>query len=314
MGASTSFFHDQPQQAQIVTADVLSSGALIAANGHSQERFQFCLFIALLLHALFILAVGFSKPKPAPKQAALEVTMAIYQSEKAPDKADFIAQANQLGSGSLDKAALPSTTELADFHSNQIQEITPDVAKTQKQQLAKQTAITAKAPSKKMVDEKVQDDLEEQELTQQESTSLLQRNMEIASLEARLAQEKQRYAKRPRKKQLTAASTKQADDAAYLDAWRTRVETVGNQDYESLGIDRLFGELRLLVALNANGTINDIKVLKSSGHKIMDDAAIKVVRKAAPFDPFPAELRKETDILEIIRTWRFEKGQYISSF
>lgn len=295
-------------------ANALTSNPLPSALGHNQERFQFCLFIALLLHAILILAVGFSHPKPGPKQASLEVTMAIYQSDQAPEKADFIAQANQLGSGSLDKAALPSTTEIADFHSNKIQEITPDVAKTQKQQLSQKTAITAKAPSSSSVDDKEQAELKEQELTQQESTSLLQRNMEIASLEARLAQEKQRYAKRPRKKQFTAASTQQADDAAYLDSWRTRVETVGNQDYEALGVDRLYGELRLMVALNANGTINDIKVLKSSGHKIMDDAAIKVVRKAAPFDAFPPELRKETDILEIIRTWRFEKGRYISSY
>jgi protein TonB len=297
-----------------VTADVLSSGALPTALSNSQERFQFCLFIAILLHAIFILAMGFTHSKPGPKQASLEVTMAIYQSEHAPDKADFIAQANQLGSGSLDKAALPSTTELADFHSNKIQEITPDVAKTQKKQLAQKTAITAQAPSPNVADEKERINREEQELTQQESTSLLQRNLEIASLEARLAQEKQRYAKRPRKKQLTAASTQQADDAAYLDAWRTRVETVGNQDYETLGVDRLYGELRLMVALNADGTINNIQILKSSGHKAIDDAAIKVVRKAAPFDAFPPELRKETDILEIIRTWRFEKGQYISSF
>lgn len=293
----------------------MSDYASPTSSGLTQERFQFCLFIALLLHALFIFGVGFNQPQASPKQASLEVTMAIYNSEQPPEKADFVAQANQLGSGSLDKAALPSTTELADFHSNQIQEVTPEVSKTRNQQLATKTAISAQAPSTLVVHEKEQDDLNEQEdLTPQDSTSLLERNLEIASLEARLAQKKQLYAKRPRKKQLTAASTRQADDAAYLDTWRTRIETVGNQDYETLGIDSLYGELRLLVALNADGTIHQIKLLQSSGHKVVDDAAIKIVRKAAPFDAFPPELRKDTDILEIIRTWKFEKGHYLSSF
>ncbi len=293
----------------------MSDYASPTPSGLNQERFQFCLFIALLLHALFIFGVGFNQPQASSKQASLEVTMAIYNSEQPPEKADFVAQANQLGSGSLDEAALPSTTELADFHSNQIQEVTPEVSKTQNQQVAKKTAISAQAPSPLVVHEKELVDLTEQEeLTHQESTSLLERNLEIASLEARLAQKKQLYAKRPRKKQLTAASTQQADDAAYLDSWRTRIETVGNQDYETLGIDSLYGELRLLVALNADGTIHQIKLLKSSGHKVVDDAAIKIVRKAAPFDAFPPEIRKATDILEIIRTWKFEKGHYLSSF
>ncbi len=296
----------------------MSDYALAASSGFSgnlsQERFQFCLFVALLLHALLILGVGFSQPKASPKQASLEVTMAMYHSDKAPDKADFVAQANQVGSGSLDKAALPSTNKLADFHSNQIQEVTPEAAKSKSKKALKKSAISAQAPSTQSVADTEQPDQQEQEQSQQDSTSLLQRNMEIASLEARLAQEQQRYAKRPRKKQLTAASTQQADDAAYLDSWRTRVETIGNQDYETLGVNNLFGELRLMVALNANGTINQIKILKSSGHKAVDNAAIKVVRKAAPFDAFPPQMRKDTDILEIIRTWRFEKGNYLSSF
>lgn len=293
-----------------VTYDYHASGTAPQLN---QERFQFCLFVALLLHALLIFGVGFSQPKAAAKQAALEVTMAMYKSEKAPEKPDFLAQAHQQGSGSLDKKALPSTTQMADFHNNTIQEVSPAAQKKSANATDKQAVISTKASSKKITAQQ-RLEISNPSPEQADSASLLQRNMEIASLEARLAQEKQRYAKRPRKKQLTAASTQQAADAAYLDSWRTRIETIGNQDYEALGVNNLYGQLRLLVALNADGTIQQIQVLQSSGQKIVDAAAIKVVRMAAPFDPFPPDLRKDTDILEIIRTWKFEKGRYLSSY
>jgi protein TonB len=135
----------------------------------------------------------------------------------------------------------------------------------------------------------------------------------IASLEARLDEQQQAYAERPRVKRLTALSARAAADAAYLHNWRARVEAVGNRYYpEASSRYGIYGDLRLLVAIRHDGEIENIEVLSSSGHAVLDEAAIRIVRMASPFDPFPPELRETTDRLEIIRTWKFSKNRLSS--
>ena len=66
----------------------------------------------------------------------------------------------------------------------------------------------------------------------------------------------------------------------------------------------------MLVALLPDGTIKEVRILKSSGTKLLDDSAVRIVRLAAPFAPFPDDLRREVDVLQIIRTWKFQNNQY----
>jgi protein TonB len=108
-------------------------------------------------------------------------------------------------------------------------------------------------------------------------------------------------------------SARAAIDAAYLHNWRTRVEAVGNR-YYPVASSRygIYGDLRLLVAIRYDGQIDNIEILSSSGHAVLDEAAIRIVRMAAPFDPFPPELRATTDMLEIIRTWKFRQNRLSS--
>jgi len=114
-------------------------------------------------------------------------------------------------------------------------------------------------------------------------------------------------------KRLTSLSTREAVDAAYLHDWRRRVEAVGNQYYPEASLRYgIYGSLRLLVVINHDGQLEDIQVLASSGFAVLDEAAIKIVRMAAPFAPFPAELRASADKLEIIRTWQFEENRLSS--
>jgi protein TonB len=99
-----------------------------------------------------------------------------------------------------------------------------------------------------------------------------------------------------------------------LHNWRSKVETIGNQHYPSkakqLG---LYGNLRMVVSILPNGEVHQVKILQSSGHKILDQAAIKIVHLAAPYDPFPLAMQRKVDVLEIIRTWRFHKDRLTSS-
>ncbi len=284
----------------------------------ASDRMLFTLFLAGILHALLILGVGFEMPEPRPAASSLEIVRAQSCSENAPDEADFLAQANQEGSGELDKTALPTTDELAQFEDVQVREIQPiEQTASQKQDNdASQKIITTQGSSRQQIalqtpspeDRKV-------EMSKEERLAMIQRSLEIASLEAQLEEQKQIHAKRPRKRQLTSVSTRESRDAYYLQGWSKKIETVGNLNYPAEARrKKIYGSLRLMVAVRADGSVQEVRVLKSSGHRVLDQAAVEIVRIAAPFSPFPPEIRSDTDILEIIRTWQFEKGDRLSSF
>ena len=137
------------------------------------------------------------------------------------------------------------------------------------------------------------------------AAALVTRSMAMASLSAEIDQKLQAYAERPRRKWITARTT-ESKYAAYMDAWRLKVERVGNLNYpDEARRKRLSGALLLDVALNADGSINTVTLRRSSGHKVLDDAAIRIVKLAAPYSRFPPAIAAETDILHIERTWRF---------
>ena len=281
---------------------------------HSDTLFK-TLLVTSLLHVVILAGVSFSQAVTQSTQTSLDVTLVQHKSDKAPKKADFIAQANQEGSGTLDKKALISTTEMADFYDNTIREIQPiPESAPELQQETIDELISTFAPSpretalKKTQEQEKKSEISHEKITNE--TFLEKQNFEIASLEAQLREMKQAFAKKPRRKQLTAMSTQENKYAIYLDAWRIRVETVGNLHYPELDISGLFGHVRLMVAVKNDGTLHEVRILKSSGQAALDQAAIRVVRLASPFDPFPEDVRKENDILDIIRTWQFEKGRY----
>lgn len=137
------------------------------------------------------------------------------------------------------------------------------------------------------------------------ATALMTNSLKIASLSAQIRQKLQAKAERPRRK-FISASTKEYKYASYMEAWRSKVERVGNLNYpEDARKNKLSGNLILDVALNSDGSINQITVRRSSGHQVLDDASIRIVELAAPYSPFPDHIREETDILHITRTWQF---------
>lgn len=284
----------------------------------SSDRMLFNLFIALMLHAVLIFGIAFKASEKAKEASSLSVTLVATHSNEVPKDPDFLAQTNQEGSGTLAEKSELSTDQLTDFQDNQIHEIQPMEPSAPQQEVVEfnsEQVIHSEghSPFKTSLIAKQEVD-EHPELPSDTELSILQRSMEIASLEAQLREKKEALAKRPRKRQLTAVSAKESRDAIYLDSWRQKVETVGNLNYpEKARENKIYGSLRLMVAVNADGTIREVEVLKSSGQKILDDAALRIVRMAAPFQSFPAELKSDTDVLEIIRTWQFTKGHYLSS-
>ena len=137
------------------------------------------------------------------------------------------------------------------------------------------------------------------------ATALLTNSFKIASLSAEIRRKLQDKANRPRRK-FISASTKEYKYASYMEAWRAKVERVGNLNYpDDARKKKLSGSLILDVALNADGSVYRITVRRSSGIKILDDAAIRIVELSSPFAPFPDQIKGETDILHITRTWQF---------
>lgn len=137
------------------------------------------------------------------------------------------------------------------------------------------------------------------------ATALMTNSLKIASLSAQIRRKLQAKAERPKRK-FISASTKEYKYASYMEAWRSKVERVGNLNYpDAARKNKLSGSLILDVALNQDGSINRITVRRSSGHQVLDDAAIRIVKLASPYSPFPDHIREETDILHITRTWQF---------
>ncbi|HLT63576.1 MAG TPA: energy transducer TonB [Pseudohongiella sp.] len=278
------------------------------------ERFGFTFFLSACLHVIIIAGVGFSFITESASTPAIEITLAYYQSDVAPDDADFVAQANQIGSGVSDEAAAPATPFESVIHDDVIQEVqpipTPAPAAMQLQDVRVLTSTESDEELRQQMDSlEAEDTAALSEYSSPEDIALA-----IASLQAQLDLQQQAYAKRPRRYTISSASTKQRHDALYLDNWRKRIELIGNEHYpEEARQQEIFGSLRMMVTLRPDGSVAEIRILQGSGHLILDQAAVDIVRMASPFDPFPEEMRSDVDLLEIIRTWRFRPGNSFTS-
>lgn len=274
------------------------------------DRFSFAIFLAGIVHLLIIFGIGFALPEKQNSATTLDVTLAQTHQQDAPDEADFLAQSNQVGSGSLNERAEMTTTELADYAAEEIRRTQPVQQKASAQKpVPHDRANITSIDSDFFVDSRrLQQEIEAFDLPQGPTKSLLERSLEIASLEAKLDRQRQTLSKKPRTRRLTATSTRQSSDALYMNQWLRKIETVGNLNYPvEAKRQNISGSLRLLVAVRADGTIHEMQVLESSGYSVLDDAAKQIVRLAAPFAPFNDEMRKNTDVLEIIRTWQFKQ-------
>ncbi|MGH8421474.1 MAG: energy transducer TonB, partial [Pseudomonas fluorescens] len=229
------------------------------------DRLGFTLFLAALIHLALLLGVGFTMVEPKQISKTLEITLATFKSEKKPEKADFLAQENQEGSGTLDKKAIPKTTEVAPFQDNKVQKVTPPpAAKPQVPEAAPKAAVTTVAPKPKKAATKTE---EPKPVTKPAVAAPTfdseQLSTDIASLEAELANEQQLYAKRPRIHRLSAASTMRDKGAWYKDEWRKKVERIGNLNYpDEARRKQIYGNLRLMVSINRDGSLFEVLVLE----------------------------------------------------
>lgn len=292
------------------SAAVLQSDEILSSPVDTGDRLSFTFFLAIAIHALVLLGIGFKLPTQSNTSQTIEITLATHKAARAPEDADFLAQHNQEASGTIDQAKQLTTEKHAEFADSQIRDVNPmpqQQAASIKQHQEQQLLTTAGTSQRKTQMKLSADPRDEREQAQGllENQPLI--SAEIASLQAKLDKQRQEYAKRPRIRTLTSVSTKASFDAKYLHEWGAKIEQVGNRNYPKEALSRhITGNLRLSVVINPDGSIYEVKVLQSSGQRVLDDAARQIVRLAAPFAIFPPEIRQQADRLQIIRTWNFE--------
>jgi len=288
-------------------------------SGFSQnDRLGVSVFGSFLVHMVVILGVTFTVPKlrELPGLPTLEITLVQTASDKRPKDPEFLAQANQDGGGDSDSSDI-AKNPLPVREISPVNRDFPTFQSVPQKRVQSEREITTLLTQEDARKIKARDAKPDKKDLQQQPPNLglmarAQIQEERARLNAEISRTWQEYQKRPRHMFLNAR-TEEYKYAAYMDAWRAKVERIGNLNYpEEAKQLHLMGNLLLDVALNADGTINNISIRRSSGQKILDDAAIRIVELAAPFAPFPPDIRADTDVLHITRTWKFNESQLSS--
>ncbi len=274
------------------------------------DRLGLTLFFAAVIHAMIIFGVGFSadlRTPPAPN--SIDVILVQTASAEAPQETQRIAQANQLASGRADSEGRPSSeiTGPSLTPTPGISPLTLHTATASNTQ-PREDLLAAQAES---VEKVYQDETPRQEknTTAHSSEALSPHNLEIAQLAAELARRERAYAQKPRINYIDTLSAKTAAEARYIKDWVAKVEQVGNLNYpDEARRRRLSGSLILHVLINHDGDVLKVEVGSPSGEQVLDDAAVRIVKLAAPFRPFDKEMRGRYDQLMITRTWVFQAG------
>ena len=275
------------------------------------DRFGFSLFLAIAIHALLIFGIGFKLYQQQAPATTLEVTLAQHRIEEAPQEADFLAQHNQQGSGNESELQELTTDRPPEIVDSQLKKIGAQLAQPQQQPNQGATpVVSSTADSVDLASDKLLKEITDPSITPSLPPAT---QMEFASLKAKLDEQQRQYSKLPKVLRVTSASTMAAEHAAYLQYWIDRIELVGNTNYPEEARRRgIYGDLRLAVTMLPDGTVEGVEILLSSGQRVLDQAAVRTVRLASPFAPFPAEMA-QWDKLEIIRTWRFEAGHRLNT-
>ncbi|WP_051181104.1 energy transducer TonB [Thermithiobacillus tepidarius DSM 3134] len=269
---------------------------------HADRLFPW-LLLSAIVHLFILLGIGFQQrlPDKRPSQPeAIEIVLApLPKAEKTPAQADLLSQANHQGRGAAGREpparppASPTPSAPEAQPPRRAEADTESSLRAQRQQAPAARPPAADAPPAD---------------TSTTSPALpLNPNLDIARLEQEMRRSGNRQ---PLREKVIDSSTREYRYAAYMEAWRLKVERIGNLNYpEEARAQGLAGSLVLDVALRPDGSIADIEVQRSSGSPVLDEAAKRIVRLGAPYSPFPEDMRREVDVLHIVRTWNFANNR-----
>jgi protein TonB len=277
--------------------------APLAAMDPPQRRLTLALGVSLFIHAV-VLSIHFELPAKLDRvrQQALDVILVNARHAEKPTKAQAKAQANLDGGGNVAenrRARTPLPPTPKEQAGDALTNARARVAELE----SRQQEILVQAQSDRTT--RIDADRPQPVPTPQFSgRDLASRAMALARMEAEIARDIDDYNQRP-KRRFVGARVEEYRFAQYVEDWRQKVERVGNLNYPDSARGRLYGSLVLTVAIKKDGELERVELNRSSGHKVLDEAALRIVRLAAPYAVFPEAVRRDTDILEITRTWSF---------
>jgi len=295
-----------------------SPDALVSFSDFLLERFglvasmQVAIVASIAMHILAIVGLGFKLPS-IPKWDAphnvMDVVLVNARSAAKPEKADALAQANLDGGGNTDqklraRSPFPTVEDKEPSRELKAAESRMRQLEAEAKELMTRMKSTATVTNVEVAPKGAPK-------AEAEARDLVEKSLEIARLEAQIRRDYQAYQERPKRK-FVGARAQEYRFAQYVDNWRLKIERIGNLNYPSEAKARkLYGSLQLTVAIKADGEVETVEINRSSGHKVLDQAAIRIVRLAAPFDRFPDNIRTDTDILHITRTWTFTRADQV---
>ncbi len=276
------------------------------------NRLWLAIGISLALHGL-LLSLHFTFPDAAQamREKALDIILVNAKSARKPVDKQALAQANLDGGGNTDenrraRTPLPPTQQqTTGAEIEQMQRRVQELEARQQQLLAQARSVRKAAVA--------QNDQDTPTPTNNPTGfDLAESARAMARLEGEIGKSVEEYNKRPRKK-FIGARAEEYRFAQYIEDWRQKVERVGTLNYPEAARGKLYGALVLTVSINADGGVGRVDINRSSGYKVLDEAARRIVQMASPYSPFPPDIRRDTDILEITRVWYFTQGDSLET-
>ena len=291
------------------------NGSGIAKMVAGSNTLYWALGISLLLHAI-VLSLHFKFPDAsrALQNKVLDIVLVNAKSARKPTDAQVLAQANLDGGGdsNQDRVAKtplpPPRRQQSGGDLEQAQKKVQALEAQQRQLLAQAKAKQALAAAK----ENKEPGQAPPEQALPSGRDLANSALEMARLQGVIERQVDEYNKRPRVKRfLTRAA--ETPFAFYINDWQRKIERVGTLNYPEAARGKLSGTLMLTVRIRNDGSVERVDIDRPSGHRVFDDAARRIVRLAEPFAEFPADIKRDYDVLEITRTWTFTSSNQLET-
>jgi protein TonB len=291
-----------------VTVATLAWQAAPADN----RPFWLAVGLSLVVHALLLtLHFRFPDASSAMREKALDIILVNAKSAKKPRDAQALAQSNLDGGGNTDenrRAKTPLPPTLQQTTGDDLQQMQRRVQELE----AAQHKMLTQAKSLRNVSSSSTASEQPVPAPSVSGLDLMESARAMARLEGEISKTSDEYSKRPRKK-FIGARTEEYRFAQYIEDWRQKIERIGTMNYPEAARGKLYGSLVLTVSISADGSVTRIDINRSSGYKVLDDSARRIVQMASPYSPFPPDIRRDTDVLEITRTWNFTQGDQLSA-
>lgn len=270
-------------------------------------RLQAALIVSFVLHLVVVLGVTFRAPERPFRDEArgLDVELVAARKTGAPDKAEILAQHHVDGGGNTDaqrraRTPLPAVRDAADA------DVAVKMRQAESRESPSKRVMTQRrdpAPAVGVPDTPPRPDVPQESTPEPSAADIRTSASAMMQLEAQIHRRMQEYNTRPRKT-FIGARAQEYRFARYVDDWRQKIERVGKLNYPAAARGT-YGHVLVTVEIRADGRLEKVEINKPSGHKVLDQAAINIVRLAAPFAAFPPDIARDTDILSITRTWNF---------